>query len=620
MPVPYRPSTLLASAALLLAIACGGGSSTPTSGGTAPPPASVTPTITSFTAAQAVLDVGASTQLTAVFGNGTGTINPGALAVTSGLALTVAPSATARYLLTVTDTAGHTATQPLIVGVRKPPFEMVSLGVTGVPADWQSYLAKHSVSADGRFVAFASMDNSLVAGDTNGVTDIFVRDRQLGTTTCVSRASDGSAANGYSDYPSISADGRFVVFESHATNLVSGVSPTRSYADIYRHDLQTHTTLLVSVDNSGLLGNGSSFRPSASADGRLVAFGSDAKLTAEVPTQTVVYLRDTVTNLTSIASRKPNGAWVQGSNPVLSADGSKVVFESFNDPLGLGAFQWQFYSHDLATGAISLVSASSTGTPREQGNESSSRGVQASLSKDGRYVTFCTTASNLVSGVTGGIQNVFVKDTQTGEMALLSQNATGAFGNGDSVRSQGGRASISGNGDWVTYNTSATNLIGGQYSTMAVNIFTGETEVLQAGGGFVGDTDPAISPDAYGRYVVVAAGEHLDPRYAFRGLFLKDRHVAPVAVVTLLQTVTVGATVTLDGSGSHASVNPKPFPVAPTLAYVWTQTDGPGVSFTAPGTAKPSFTAATAGTYVFQLVVNDTIEDSLPVLAIVKVQ
>jgi hypothetical protein len=78
--------------------------------------------------------------------------------------------------------------------------------------------------------------------------------------------------------------------------------------------------------------------------------------------------------------------------------------------------------------------------------------------------------------------------------------------------------------------------------------------------------------------------------------------------------------VTLDGSGSHASVNPKPFPVAPTLAYVWTQTDGPGVSFTAPGTAKPSFTAATAGTYVFQLVVNDTIEDSLPVLAIVKVQ
>ena len=616
----YRTSILLASAALLLAMACGGGSTTPTSGGTTPPPASVTPTITSFTAAQPVLDAGASTQLTAVFASGTGTINPGAIAVTSGTAVTVKPDMTTRYLLTVADAAGHSATQPLIIGVKKVPFELVSLGATGVPANSQSYLAKHTVSADGRFVTFASMDNTLVAGDTNGVIDIFVRDRKLGTTTCVSRAGDGSAANAYSDYPQMSPDGRFVVFESHATNLVAGGDPARSYADVYLHDRTTNLTIRVSVDSSGLVGRGSSYRPCVSADGRFVAFASDAQLTAAFNTSTAVYLRDTVSQVTTFISRRSNGTICQGSNPVLAADGNRVLFESFDDPLGLGATAWQFYAHDLTTGSISLVSASLAGTPREQGNESSSRGVQASASKDGRFVSFCTTASNLVPGATGGIQNVFVKDTQTGEIVLLSQNATGAFGNGDSTRSQGGRATISANGDWVTYNTNATNLIGGQSSTMAVNIFTGETEVLQPGGGFIGDTDPAISPDAYGRFVVISAGEQLDPRYAFRGLFLKDRHVAPLAVVGLLQTASVGSSVTLDGSGSQVSVNPKPFPVAPALAFVWTQTDGPAVTLNLTNPAKPSFTAATAGTYVFQLVVNDTIEDSLPVLTIVKVQ
>jgi hypothetical protein len=335
-------------------------------------------------------------------------------------------------------------------------------------------------------------------------------------------------------------------------------------------------------------------------------------------TQTAVYLRDTVNQVTTLISRKGDGSFSQGSNPAISADGTRVVFESFDDPLGLGATVWEFYANDLATGAISLVSASATGTPRNQGSESSSRGVQASVSKDGRFVTFCTTATNLVPGSFTTNQNVFAKDTQTGTIQLLSQNAAGVFGDADSVRSQGGRASISANGDLVTYNTSATNLIGGQYGTMATHLATGEVEVICPGSGFIGDTDPAISPDAYGRFVVLAAGVHLDPRYDYRGLFLKDRHVAPVAAAGPLQTVSAGAVVTLDGSASQVSTNPKPFPTAPALSYSWTQLAGPSISFTSPGTSRPSFTASAAGTYVFQLVVNDTIENSLPVLAIVK--
>jgi hypothetical protein len=604
-------------AALVLApLGCGGGGA---SGGATPPPVSATPTITSFTAAQPVLAAGGSTQITAVFANGTGSISPGFASVTSGVAVTVKPDLTTIYTLTVSDTGGHSTTQPLIVGVQKPEFELVTLGATGVAADFQSYLARQTVSADGRYVAFASMDNTLVAGDTNGVIDIFVRDRQTGTTLCASRAPDGSAANGYSDNPVISADGHSVVFESHATNLVAGGSPTRSYADIYRHDVMTGQTVRVSVDTTGVVRNGSSYTPHPSADGRYVVFASDAQLTAEYPTSTSVYLRDLVANTTTLISRKANGTWASGTNPTISADGSRVIYESLADNLGLGATAWQLYAFTRATSATSLVSASAAGAYRQQGNESTSRGIQSSVSQDGRYVTFCTTASNLVAGSTGGIQNVFVKDTQTGEIALLSQNASGAFGNADSVVSQGGRATISRDGTWVTYNTSATNLIGGQNSTMAVNIFTGQTEVLHPGAGSAGDTDPAISPDAYGRFVALRAGLQLDPRYAYRGIFLKDRHVAPVAVVAAVPAATAGATVTLDGSGSLVSTNPA-FPAA-VLTYTWSQLSGPAtVTLSSPTAAKPSYTAPGAGTYAFKLVVNDGIEDSLPVLAIVKVQ
>ena len=609
---------VLTAALVLLPFGCGG-SSTPTAAGTPPPPASSTPTITSFGAAQIAIAAGASTQITAVFPSGTGSVSPGVGAVTSGVAVTVTPLVTTTYTLTVTDASAHTAAQPLIVGVQKPPFEMVSLGATGVPANWQSYLRWQTISADGRYVAFASMDNTLVAGDINGVIDIFVRDRQTGTTVCASRAADGTAANAYSDKPQISADGRFVVFESHATNLVAGVDPARSYADIYRYELQTGKTMCVSVDNAGLVGKGSSYTPRVSGDGRYVVFACDAQLTTAVSTSTSVYLRDIVSSSTTLVSRMANGSWASGSNPAISADGSKVIYESLADNMGLGATAWELYAFNPATGATSLVSSSVTGTPREQGNESSSRAIQSSLSKDGRYVTFCTTASNLVTGATGGIQNVFVKDTQLGDIALLSQNATAAFGNADSVSSPGGRATISADGTWVSYNTSATNLVGGQYSTMAVNIFTGVTEVLHPGAGFVGDTDPAISPDLYGRFVVVMSGVQLDPRYAFRGMFLKDRHVAPVAVVGPTQTVSVGATVTLDGSGSLVSANPI-FP-ATTLTYAWTQLSGSStVTFSSATVNKPTFTASTAGTYAFKLVVNDSIEDSLPVLVIIKVQ
>lgn len=619
---PRSPLPLLSAAMLALLLACGGG------GGGAPEsaggPAASGPVITAFTAGQALIPAGGSTTLTATFSGGSGVLSPGGGTVTSGVPVPVSPLATTLYTLTVTDGAGHSTSLPVLVGVRKPTYELVSLTPTGLVSN-PGNLADFTCSADGRFVAFSYPFDDLVAGDTNGGTDVFVRDRQLGTTTLVSRAADGTQANAAATHPRLSADGRYVVFESTATNLVPGHAG-RSRMDVYRKDLQTGAILCVSVDNFGALGNGDSSSPSLSADGRYVAFTGTADLAnlGVVITTYAAFVRDTVGNTTTVVSRK-GGTWGLGVNPVISGDGTQVIYESWGDNLNLGgnATYWQLYRFNRTTLATSLVTANQGGSPRNGGSESSSRSIQAACSTDGRYVTFCTTSDNLVAGVAGVsglVQNVYVKDTQTGEIALLSQNASGVAGNGDSQAAQGGRAAISGNGTWVTYNTHATNLIGAQYSTMAVNIFTGRTDVLEpATSSFIGDTDPFISPDAHGRFVLLKGARHLDPRYASNGIFLMDRHAAPVANAGPTQTVAAGALVTLTGAASTVSANDFPVP-APSLTYQWTQVQGPtAVTLSSATAVSPTFTASARGAYVFKLVVNDSVEDSAPALVVVRV-
>src|SRR5207244_2293689 len=137
-----------------------------------------------------------------------------------------------------------------------------------------------ALSADGRFVAFDSAATDLVAGDTNGVSDVFVHDRQTGTTERVSVASDGAQGNGKSVFlsfafpPALSADGRFVAFVSFATNLVAG--DTNGATDVFVHDRQTGTTERVSVASDGAESNAACLGSALSADGRFVAFQSDA--------------------------------------------------------------------------------------------------------------------------------------------------------------------------------------------------------------------------------------------------------------------------------------------------------------------------------------------------------
>jgi Tol biopolymer transport system component len=132
-------------------------------------------------------------------------------------------------------------------------------------------------------VTFQSQADNLVVGDTNlsPLSDIFVHDRQTGTTTLVSVDSNGIQGNGDSTLPSISADGRYVTFQSQADNLVVGDTNLSPLSDIFVHDLQTGITTLVSVDSNGIQGNGDSSAPSTSGDGKFVAFDSDADLVAD---------------------------------------------------------------------------------------------------------------------------------------------------------------------------------------------------------------------------------------------------------------------------------------------------------------------------------------------------
>ncbi len=123
-------------------------------------------------------------------------------------------------------------------------------------------------------MAFESGATNLVSGDTNGKTDVFVHDRQTGQTTRVSVRSDGTQGNGNSEEPFISTDGRYVAFDSEATNLVSG--DTNGTWDVFVHDRQTGQTTRVSVRSNGTQGNGASGLPSISTDGRYVAFESGA--------------------------------------------------------------------------------------------------------------------------------------------------------------------------------------------------------------------------------------------------------------------------------------------------------------------------------------------------------
>ena len=272
---------------------------------------------------------------------------------------------------------------PLVADYDPGYTEVVSRATSGAKGNNQS--SEPSISSDGRFVAFRSSATNLDPADPDGDGDIYVRDLQIGTTTLVSRASGVSGAKGNFDSvgPSISSDGRFVAFESFASNL-DPVDPGLNY-DIYVRDLQTNTTTLVSRASgvAGAKGNEASLDPSISSDGRFVAFWSYAtNLDPADPSlnSADVYVRDLQTGTTTLVSRASGVAGAKGNEDsarsvdLVRRPLRRVLVGGSQPRPGRRRYDGDVYVRDLQTGTTTLVSRAS-GVSGAKGNFGSVRAV-----------------------------------------------------------------------------------------------------------------------------------------------------------------------------------------------------------------------------------------------------
>lgn len=329
----------------------------------------------------------------------------------------------------------------------------VSLGAGATQANGDSYAV--AISADGLVVAFDSDAANLVQDDSNGHTDIFIRDLVTGTTERASVGLAGSQADGPSTEPTLSADGRFITFRSIASNLVPG--DTNGTLDVFVYDRVAGATERVSVDSAGGQSNGDSYGRSISSDGRYVPFFSTASNLVPgpaTPTYGEVFLRDRLLGTTERVSVGASGEPANGvSFPhSISADGRFVSFWSLATNLVPGGTNGLLHVcvRDRVNGTTEIASVSSSG---EQGNQDSRL---SGLSSDGRYVVFSSSATNLAGPDTNGFTDIFVRDRITGTTRRVSGGPGGIAANGDSEE-----PSISGDGRVVVYRSLATNLVVG---------------------------------------------------------------------------------------------------------------------------------------------------------------
>ncbi|MCP4166381.1 MAG: hypothetical protein GY759_10865, partial [Chloroflexi bacterium] len=340
--------------------------------------------------------------------------------------------------------------------------ERISVASDGSQSDGNSKYA--SISGDGRFVTFGSEATNLVPGDTNGASDVFVHDRATGQTTRVSISSNASEANGSSYLPTISDDGRFVAFESAASNIVA--EDTNGVNDVFVHDLQENATKLVSRGRSGLVANGPSGFPSVSADGQLIAFesGADDIITYDTNQNWDIFVLDQLSGNVQLVSKSTSG--IQGNRtswePKLSADGNHVVFRSWSTNIVAGDYNSfeDIFIHDLASNSTELVSVANGGTQTNQPSWG------PSISADGRYVAFTSRADNLVEydpnvwcdinpdGVKDNCADVFLRDLLTKTTKKISDAFDGRPANNEALSS-----SLSHNGQIIAYDSFADNLV-----------------------------------------------------------------------------------------------------------------------------------------------------------------
>jgi Tol biopolymer transport system component len=358
------------------------------------------------------------------------------------------------------------------------------------------------LSPDGRFVAFTGNSNG-----APGTTCIYIWDALANSNTPVSVGSDGAfQTNAICDFPAVDASGRFVAFLSTATNLVVNTLPSAWH--LFLRDVQSGVTTLLDADTNGA---GSPVGPHAlprmSADGWFVAFECpDASLVADDRNKSLdVFLRDTAANsIELISARAPSLFSMSANGPSAissftgSTDGRFIAFTSDGDNLVSGDTNGyrDVFVRDLFLGTTILASSGTNGVPSDGASS------EPSLSADGRYLAFSSTADNLISGDTNRAQDVFLKDLQTGLTSLVSVNRMGTGpGNSWSVG-----PTVSGDGRFVLFRSAGGTLTADSIYPGSVNLFlrdraqTGTTYALTTSGLAVA----SMTPD--GHLVVFADG------------------------------------------------------------------------------------------------------------------
>jgi Tol biopolymer transport system component len=366
--------------------------------------------------------------------------------------------------------------------------ERVSVTSDGHGGNNMSYIP--AISADGRFVTFISIATNLVPGDTNRQADIFVYDRQTEVTERVSIASDGSQNNRGASVPAISADGQFVVFESNSTNLVPDDS--NFAGDVFMHDRQTHETTRISVASDGTEGNSWSRLGAISGDGRFVAFDSAASNLGPNDTNNDldVFVHDRLTGETVQVSINSDGVGGNKASfyPTISLDGNFVAYASDSTNLAPSDTQGDpdIFVFDRQTGQTELVSVASDGTPLSgfwpaisadgrvvaffsadnkiyirdrQTGETESIAVEAgagfpSISGDGRFVAFMSAASLVPEDTNKGLHDIYVYDRQNDQIELVSVNLYDMAGNRFS-----NFVSLTADGQCAAFGSDASDLI-----------------------------------------------------------------------------------------------------------------------------------------------------------------
>lgn len=303
--------------------------------------------------------------------------------------------------------------------------ERISVSSAGIGGNGISEIGCRAVpmSTDGRYVVFQSEASDLVDDDGNGVTDVFLRDRVLGTTTRISVDVDGNDGDGASLRPCMTPDGRYVVFQSDATDLVVG--DINGVPDVFIRDLSSQTTSRVSVDSSGLDCDDGSRIPSISADGRYVAFTSNATdlVIADGNGVADIFVRDLQLNTNERVSVNTVGGDpdLNSWTPDISADGRYVSFHSGASNLvpGDGGMA-DIFVRDRQLGQTVRVTSDSLGGDPD-GNS-----YGANISADGRHVAFWSRATDLVSDDTNGLEDVFVHDLDTSTTSRVSLRSDGS--------------------------------------------------------------------------------------------------------------------------------------------------------------------------------------------------